>query len=201
MRINSKKKGNRGEVEAAHLLEDWFPGSKPRRRATGEEAGRHYLGCDIIDEADVIPFAVQVGIGKRPNPRIKFEEAAANSEGRPGMALTRQDRHGWLVTLPADIFGDMMSALHSYAEVIASSGINLPRDNHDDLERAVKQAASLSVVMQAAPFKDVEAQMNGREVSVAFALDPEKLRALLEQDGRLVRRVQDPPAESEEQPN
>ena len=102
MGLMQRRKGVRGELEAAELLRSVFP--EARRRVTGEEAQLVDRGRDI---AGTPGFAFQVGVGRGDKPRIHAKIAEATAVAGPddiGVAMLKVDREAWSFHMSAEEF-------------------------------------------------------------------------------------------------
>lgn len=87
----SRDKGKRGELEAVRLL----------RAAGYEDARRGVLQSRGAEVADVegTPWWLEIKRGSRPNIRRALEQGLGDTDGRPVVVLSRDDRGPWLVTV------------------------------------------------------------------------------------------------------
>lgn len=104
MSAYQRRKGARGELEAAKELQRLFPNA--RRRACGEES----QGDRGRDLDGTHPLRVQCRISSKPMPERKLLEAEVNAKpGEIPVAMTRRDGDTtWMVTLRLPHFIEIM---------------------------------------------------------------------------------------------
>jgi Holliday junction resolvase len=105
--MNSRQKGKRGELEAAHVLQEY--GFDARR-------GQQYAG--INGDADVVGVPGYHLEIKR-NEHLNLEEAVKQSvrdarEGERPIVMHRKNRGEWLVTIRLD---DFMNLIGHYRDI------------------------------------------------------------------------------------
>lgn len=95
----SREKGKRGERAAAKALSLVFPDAK-----------RTHSQSEGADEADVrnTPYWVEVKVGARPPILAGFRQAQRDTDGRPPLVLSKQDRGEWLVTVSLETFSALL---------------------------------------------------------------------------------------------
>ncbi len=93
-KINSKKKGNAGELEFAHLLKD--AGYEARR---GQQFSGGGDSPDVV--CDSLPFNIEVKRVERLNLEQAMEQSKrdAASDGKIPIVAHRRNRQEWLVTM------------------------------------------------------------------------------------------------------
>ena len=104
MAINSKQKGKRGELEFAHLLEDY--GFSARR-------GQQYSGTETT--ADIIsdlPHHFEVKRVKRLNLSKAMKQAIDDSGGNLPVVAHRKNNENWLITIRFEDWIKDMQKLH-----------------------------------------------------------------------------------------
>lgn len=101
----SRQKGNRGELEVLHLLQEVWPDAHTTRNACA--------GTRVGNSADIggVPLRVEVKRGKRPNIRAALRQAEASPGDYLAVAFTRADRDKWVVSLDAKFFMGLMNEL------------------------------------------------------------------------------------------
>ena len=97
MAINSKKKGNRGELEIAEIL-----------RAEGWSArrGQQYQGTPDSPDIDTdFPLHLEVKRVERLNLRAALDQAAADAGGtQPHAVAHRANGQEWVISMPLEQF-------------------------------------------------------------------------------------------------
>ena len=97
--MNSKRKGNRGELELLHILES--------NGITAQRNDQMYVGGsdnpDIIAYIGELPFHVEVKRVERLNLGAAMDQAIRDAgEGKTPCVVHRTNRRPWLVTLRLD---------------------------------------------------------------------------------------------------
>ena len=108
--MNSRQKGKRGELEAAHVLKEY--GVDARR-------GQQYAG--INGDADVVGldgYHIEV----KRNEQLNLEEAVKQSvrdarENETPIVMHRKNRGEWLVTLRIDDFMHLIGKTRTNEEI------------------------------------------------------------------------------------
>jgi len=88
----SRRKGNEGECEAANRMREFFPNAK---RGVGQtQAGNN---CADVEGTD---WWIEVKRSKRmPNVHAAMAQAETETDGRPPLVLSRQDRGEWIASI------------------------------------------------------------------------------------------------------
>ena len=101
--MNSKNKGKRGELEAAHLLKEY--GYDARR-------GQQYAG--INGDADVVGLPgihIEVKRTEKLNIDTAMEQSINDArESEKPIVMHRKNRSKWLVTMPLDEWMELYKA-------------------------------------------------------------------------------------------
>ena len=120
MGLSQKRKGQRGEREAAALLRQLWPSLE---RGLTQSRG--------ASQADVEhgPAWIEVKVGKRPLIRRALAQALRDTDGRPAMVVTKDDSPGggkpaqWRVTMTAADFIRLVEAERYKAVTVAAAWI------------------------------------------------------------------------------
>lgn len=102
-KINSKQKGKRGELEAAHLFQEY-----------GYEARRSQQFAGIYGDADVIGVPL-LHLEIKRTEKLNLDKAMEQSirdakDGEIPIVMHRKDRQSWRVTLGFEDFMKMYQA-------------------------------------------------------------------------------------------
>jgi hypothetical protein len=99
---SQREKGKRGERAAAKVLSLIFP-----------DAARSHSQSTGALEPDVkyTPYFIEVKVGARPPILQGFRQARKDTDGRPPLVLSKQDRGEWLVTMSLDEFARLQGVI------------------------------------------------------------------------------------------
>lgn len=102
MPINSKQKGNQGEREFAKLLQKH-----------GYEARRGQQFCGLNGEPDVVSsltgYHFEIKRVEKLNIYTAVEQSKRDArDGERPIVAHRRNRKEWLITMPADVFFEMV---------------------------------------------------------------------------------------------
>ena len=92
--MDSRYKGIRFESDTARELRENFPHAKRGLQSRGEE----------VPDIDGTPYWVECKRMRRVNPYDAYLQAEKNSDGRPPIAIVKQDRGPTTVTMSLDLF-------------------------------------------------------------------------------------------------
>jgi hypothetical protein len=99
-----REKGKRGERQAAEKLRELYPAAQ---RTIAQSRGAE--DCDVSG----LPWWVEVKIGKAPPVLAAMRQALRDTDGRPPLVMTHQDRGEWLVTMRFDDFKRISEVPHA----------------------------------------------------------------------------------------
>jgi hypothetical protein len=187
--VNSKRKGNRGELEVVNRLKLWFFEEfwKIERRGTSEEAAGKELGFDINTN---LPLVIQVQFSNKPSPTSKYEEAEKalkndTSNAKIAVAFTKKTNGKWLATLDMDAFCALLAShIRTGSAVNGILGIQLPAsDSPEEVARFMVQLLDMRARADLAPVTDsgrgsADAELN--EIQVALQIDRDRLAKLVD---------------------
>jgi len=123
MGLSQKRKGQRGEREAAALLKSIWPDA---RRGISQSRGA--LEADIEET----PCHVECKVGRRPNLRAALDQAQRDTDGRPCLVIAKDDGAGarpaaWRVVMTVADFRRLVEQERREAVSAAAAGIGVGR--------------------------------------------------------------------------
>jgi hypothetical protein len=104
MPINSRRKGQSGEREVVHILEDQLGIKTTRNLDQWRDGGADLVGLE--------PWVVEIKRAKAPNLKSWWEQAVRQAEGKGIPCLWyRIDRHYWRVVIPLSVLAPWVFAV------------------------------------------------------------------------------------------
>lgn len=197
--VNSKKKGNRGELEVAARLKQWFFEDywHVERRGTSEEAAGKDLGYDLNTN---LPLVAQVQFSDKPSPTKKYEEAegalkASDNQTRLAVAFTKRTGTKWLATVDMDAFCALLASHIRVGSMVQGIlGVTLPSsDEPKELARFMVDLLDMRSRADLAPFtNDVKGMSDPDEgrAEIKLVVDREALQKLVDGQDEHYRSIQ-----------
>lgn len=108
----SRRKGRSFEQEIARSLRPLYPEAKRGLQSRG--------GTKEVPDIDNTPFYFECKREKSTNPKKAWKQAADGTDGRPPVAVCKDDNGPILVTMELSVFLIMLEAVQRWAEVEAA---------------------------------------------------------------------------------